>query len=132
TLIRFQIRPCAGAPGLLARRGVTLMEVLISMAILLVGLLGAAAMFPVGSYFMQRGDIADRGSAIAQAAFADLVTRGIDPDEWQVWDDSTSSYQPMGKSMRSWMTHYKLNNHGFATADFQAALNNAGGFCYLI
>jgi hypothetical protein len=106
------------------------MEVLISMAILLVGLLGAAAMFPVGSFFMQKGDVADRASAIAQAAFADLVTRGIDTDEWQVWDNG--AYRPMGQSMRAWMTQQQLNNPNASIAAFQTALNEAGGFTYLI
>lgn len=129
----FLIRPCASTHSPGARRGVTLMEVLISMGILLVGLLGAAALFPVGSYFMQKGDIADRGSAIAKAAFADLVTRGIDPDEWQVWDTDTGSYRPMAQSMRAWMTGYKLSAPaGASLADFQTQLNQEKGFSYLI
>ncbi len=132
----FLIRPCTGSLGPRFRRGVTLMEVLIAMGILLVGLLGAAALFPVGSYFMQKGDIADRGSAIAKVAFADLVTRGIDPDEWQVWDptwnNNNGAYQPMGQSMRAWMTNYRLNAGVSTMAAFQTALNDAGGFSYLI
>ena len=126
----FLIRPCVGPAGCVNRRGVTLLEVLISMGILLVGLLGAASLFPVGSYFMQRGDIADRGSQIAQQAFADLVTRGIDPDEWQVWDNG--AYRPMGQSMRAWMTKYRQSVGNFSIGDFQTALNQAGGFAYLV
>jgi len=62
---------------------ITLTEVLISMGILTLGLLGVAAMFPVGSYYMQKGDTADRASAVAQAAFNDAVTQGLlDPKNW--------------------------------------------------
>jgi hypothetical protein len=43
------------------------------------------AMFPVGGYYMQRGEISDRGSAIAQAAFNDAVTSGVlNPQNWYV------------------------------------------------
>src|SRR5262245_44537775 len=65
------------------RLGISLTEVLIAMGILTVGLLGVAAIFPVAGSFMQKGDIADRGSAIAQAAFNDALARGeLDPQNW--------------------------------------------------
>jgi hypothetical protein len=65
------------------RRGISLTEVLISMGLLALGLLGVAAMFPVGSYYLLKGDISDRGSAAAQAAFSDLVSRGmLQPEAW--------------------------------------------------
>jgi hypothetical protein len=65
------------------RRGISLTEVLIAMGILTVGLLGVASIFPVASAFMQKGDVADRGSAIAQAAFNEAVTKGyLDPAKW--------------------------------------------------
>ncbi len=53
------------------------------MGILTVGLLGVASIFPVASFYMQQGDIADRGSQIAQSAFNDAVARGqLDPANW--------------------------------------------------
>lgn len=105
--------------------GVTLVEVLISMGILAVGLLGAASMFPVGSYFMQKGEVADRGAAIAQAAFADLVARGdLSPENWQTWDTGTTTYRPMGARMRDWMA---LNGRGN-----QTIMNRDLGFVYVI
>lgn len=65
------------------RGGITLIEVLISIGILALGLLGVAALFPVGSFLMQRGEIYDRADAAAQAAFNDAVTRGLlDPQRW--------------------------------------------------
>lgn len=108
------------------RGGVTLTEVLISIGILSVGLLGAAAMFPVGGYFMQKGEIADRGAAIAQAAFADLVARGdLDPSNWGVWNGG--AYNPMDKHMRDWMGSYTDDS-----VDFQSNMNSAVGFVYVI
>ena len=68
-----------------ARSAITLTEVLISMGILALGLLGVAAMFPVGGYYMQRAEIADRGSQIGQAAMSDLLARGmLNPRAWRV------------------------------------------------
>jgi hypothetical protein len=62
--------------------------VLIAMGILTVGLLGVAAIFPVAGFYMQRGEVADRSSAIAQAAFNDAVSRGVlNPENWLVWED---------------------------------------------
>lgn len=109
------------------RSGVTLVEVLISMGILAIGLLGAASMFPVGSYFMQKGDVADRGAAIAQAAFADLVARGdLSPENWQAWN--TGAYRPMGGTMRQWMAGADRTNEEL----YQANMNTNLGFVYMI
>src|SRR3954463_732649 len=67
------------------RRGLSLTEVLISMGILTLGLLGVASVFPVGSLYMQKADISDRGSAIAQSVFSDLMARGmLNPRSWYV------------------------------------------------
>ena len=107
------------------RGGVTLTEVLISMAILAIGLLGAAAMFPVGGYFMQKGEIADRGAAIAQAAFADLVARGdLHPDNWQVWN--AGNYRPMGDYMRERMMAHS------GALNVAELMNQDAGFVYVI
>lgn len=62
---------------------VTLLEVLISMGILTIGILGVAALFPVGSHYMLRGEIYDRADAAAAQALNDAVTRGVlDPERW--------------------------------------------------
>ena len=67
------------------RLGISLTEVLIAMGILTLGLLGVAAIFPVGGYYMQKATIADNGSAIAQAVMNDIVARGmLNPRTWRV------------------------------------------------
>jgi hypothetical protein len=67
------------------RPGLSLTEVLISMGILTLGLLGVASVFPVGSLYMQKADVSDRGSAIAQSVFSDLMARGmLNPRSWYV------------------------------------------------
>lgn len=67
------------------RAGLTLVEVLLAMGLLTVGLLGVAAIFPVGGRYAQLGDLADQGGATAQAALEDAVVRGyLDPKNWIV------------------------------------------------
>lgn len=67
------------------RRAITLTEVLISMGILTLGLLGVAALFPVGGFYMQKAEVADRGSAIAQSVMNDVMARGmLNPGAWFV------------------------------------------------
>src|SRR3954453_14579223 len=67
------------------RAALSLTEVLISMGILTLGLLGVASVFPVGSLYMQKADVSDRGSAIAQSVFSDLMARGmLNPRSWYV------------------------------------------------
>jgi hypothetical protein len=75
---------------------------LISLGILTIGLLGVAAIFPVGSYYLQKGEIADRGSAIAQAAFNDAITRGVlNPANWREWQ---------GTQIVAWSTTINVTN----------------------
>jgi hypothetical protein len=79
----------------MARRAITLTEVLISLGILTIGLLGVAALFPVGSYYLQKGEIADRGSAIAQAAFNDASARGMfNPKNWLMYNAINPNLSP--------------------------------------
>src|SRR2546423_15231156 len=67
----------------LRRSGLSLTEVLISMGILTLGLLGVASVFPVGSFYMPKAEISDRGSAIAQSVMNDLMARGmLNPRSW--------------------------------------------------
>jgi hypothetical protein len=55
------------------------------MGILTLGLLGVAAIFPVGSFYVQKAVIADGGSAIGQAVMSDIMARGmLNPRTWRV------------------------------------------------
>jgi hypothetical protein len=55
------------------------MEVLISAFIMAVGLLGVAALLPVGYHEANSGAVADRAALIGQQAFRDFRIRGIIP-----------------------------------------------------
>src|SRR3954471_9228777 len=68
-----------------SRAALSLTEVLISMGILTVGLLSVASIFPVGSFYMQKAEISDKASAIAQSVMNDIMARGmLNPRSWYV------------------------------------------------
>src|SRR4051794_34820033 len=79
------------------RPGISLLEVLISMFVLLFGLMGVAAIFPVGNHYAGKGEQYERGAALADAAFAELKARGmLKPELWIYADQPSakrSSYQ---------------------------------------
>lgn len=65
------------------RRGISLLEVLISMFVLLFGLMGVASLFPVGSHYAAQGEQFDRSTALSDAAFDELLARGmLKPETW--------------------------------------------------
>lgn len=80
---RFTPRPSS----ITLRSGMSLIEVLISMFVLLFGLMGVAAIFPVGNHFVVEGEKFDLGSALAQNAFEELKARGLlKPQFWHYAD----------------------------------------------
>ena len=77
-----------------APHGISLIEVLVSMFVLLFGLMGVAALFPVGNYYAQTGENQDLGTSLAQSAFEDLHARGLlRPEKW-LYADGTPFIDP--------------------------------------
>ncbi|MBI3838715.1 MAG: hypothetical protein HY288_12380 [Planctomycetia bacterium] len=91
-------RPQSHGSGLSSRRAISLLEVLISMFVLLVGLLGVAAMIPAGRHELLQASKIDHATTIGRAAFRDLKVRGyLNPANWYTLDDvgnSTALWQP--------------------------------------
>ena len=70
------------------RRGVSLIEVLMSIFILSVGLLGMASLIPVGGYQVAEAIKSDRSAAVGRAAFNEVRMRGLlDPRAWRNGND---------------------------------------------
>ncbi|WP_146565311.1 hypothetical protein [Posidoniimonas corsicana] len=85
------------------RSAITLIEVLISMGVLTIGILGVAALFPVGAFYAQRAEVSDRADAAAAVALNDAVTRGlVDPENWVSYElvDGGSRPNPWGGAIR--------------------------------
>jgi len=65
------------------RPGISLIEILISIFVLLIGLSGVAFIFPVGNHYIVEGEKFDLGSNLAQNGFEELVARELlRPDFW--------------------------------------------------
>lgn len=60
-----------------ARRGITLMEVLIAIGILSIGLTSVAALLPAGGSQARKAIISDRAATLAENALADAITIGL-------------------------------------------------------
>lgn len=70
------------------RRGVSLLEVLISMFIILFGLLGVAALLELGRSEVVVASREDRAMACGVSALADMTARGmLNPNRWVGWYD---------------------------------------------
>ena len=82
---------CNLSPVTSCRSGVTLLEVLVSMFVLAVGLLGLASLLPVAKYYSVEASKYDRASTLAQAVYHDMQIRGyLQPKTWL--DTSTFAY----------------------------------------
>ncbi len=79
-----------------ARRGISLMEVLISMFVLTVGLLGVAALIPAGRHEIVEAAKLDNASMVGRAAFRDMQVRGfLNPAKWVAYPTGwTAVYDP--------------------------------------
>ena len=68
-----------------ARSGISLLEVLVSIFILSMGLLGVAALIPLGKLALVKTNISDRTGACGRAAMRDVkVRRMLDYSTWYV------------------------------------------------
>lgn len=75
------------------RAGISLTEVLLSMFVLTVGVLGLAALIPVGGSYLRTAQTDDRSSALGRAAFHDVQVRGhLDPKMWLNSNGTGSNY----------------------------------------
>jgi len=81
------------------RRAITLIEVLISIAILSIGVLGVAALLPIGKLSLMKTEIADRTGACGRAAMREVkVRRMLDPNLWAPSPGNTNVFfiDPLG------------------------------------
>ena len=76
-----------------AHRGVTLIELMFAIGIMLVGLLGVAALIPLAGYEIGRGLTADRMSATGRNAVAEFDIRSMRRRDMHVYYDG-SQFNP--------------------------------------
>jgi hypothetical protein len=88
------------SPGpLYRRRGISLLEVLISIGILSIGLASVLALLPAGGSQARRAMIEDRKSALGSAAIAECRTRGfLNPLAWSGTTAPPVMIDPLGQA----------------------------------
>lgn len=75
------------------RRGVSLLEVLVSMFIILVGLLGVASLLPVARHNIVETAKRNRGAECGRAVLQDIRIRSMaNPARWFCWYDANNPY----------------------------------------
>jgi hypothetical protein len=85
----------AGRQPAMARLGVTLMETLIAIFVVTVGLLGLAALIPVGRWQMEEAQRIDNSAALGRAAFRNLQTYNqLKMSQWAFTVPTSSSGTP--------------------------------------
>lgn len=76
-----RLRPLRGFSR--PRLGLTLIEILMTIFVLAIGLLGVAALLPVGTFQMRQGQIAQRTAEIGSGALDTIEASGINhPGRW--------------------------------------------------
>jgi hypothetical protein len=74
-------------------RGITLLEVLISIGILSVGLISALSLIPVGRTYLMKAGIDDRAATVIPSAYGTMLAMGLFDEDSLSWiDDSDHSY----------------------------------------
>lgn len=109
------------------RRGVTLLEVLFSIFVLSVGLLGLFAMVPVGTHQVAEAAHADGAAACGQAALAEFKVRDMaDP---QFWTNRTS-VDKSGMTSTFMLDPLSVTSNNNATYDY-FPYNGSASFPYM-
>ncbi|HTN74191.1 MAG TPA: prepilin-type N-terminal cleavage/methylation domain-containing protein, partial [Pirellulaceae bacterium] len=66
-----------------SRRGITLLEVLISIGVTAIGILGVMSLIPLAGSQARKGQIAERSIVIGLAGVGEMQTRGmLNPNNW--------------------------------------------------
>jgi len=95
-----------------AKKGITLMEVLIAIGILAVGLSSVAALLPAGGSQAKKAVMADRAATLAENALADAVTAGLIRPDALTGGGSRIVLDPIGDPGLAGLTYRSLTVAG--------------------
>ncbi|MCY2994522.1 MAG: hypothetical protein NTY19_42650 [Planctomycetota bacterium] len=94
----FRIPYLASQISATCRRGVSLLEVLFSIGIVAVGLLGIMVLLPVAGSRVAHGVVADMGDRVGRSAIRQFNVQLMrQPNVWAQYDSSTNLYQPFDR-----------------------------------
>lgn len=94
------------AQSLSARRGVSLIEALMAVGVILIGLVGIMSLLPLGGRFASDTVSLNRGSTLVANAYARLHSRGLlRPAGWlQLADHAATATAAVGLPQDEWMS----------------------------
>ena len=74
-------------------KGLTLLEVLISLGIITFGLLSVASIFVVGAHNMREAEIQERSRIVAEEAFNDIIAyRMLNTPKWIMYNEDEGMF----------------------------------------
>lgn len=125
----------------LRRTGVTLMEVLFSIGIIMVGLLGVAVLVPAAGKMAADAQTLDRASRVGMNAVSEIEIRGLaQSSRWVhrytdgVDNDSSGATDELTEGMQVWERGFCLDPYFVGTNNFPAVgatpVNNSAYFPY--
>lgn len=80
-------------------KGITLLEVLISMGILAVGLVSVLALIPAGGTFLRKASVDDRAAALIPNAFATMKAAGLFNEDALHWYSNDATHVEQEESL---------------------------------
>src|SRR5262245_41024365 len=93
TAFQFCGRGCLSPTKRLRRRGITLIEILISVGVATIGLLGVISLIPLAASQTLHGEMAARGATIGNSAISELrIIGGLDPRYWITGNGATFNH----------------------------------------
>jgi hypothetical protein len=82
------------------RSGISLLEVMFSIGVVMIGLLAAAALLPLAGLQVSKGIIADNAASLGRQAVRDFHVRGMaNPNNWRTYDSASDSFQAIPANM---------------------------------
>ncbi len=106
-------------------RGITVLEVLISIGVVAVGLLGVAALIPAAGHHARKGLEADYRSQVGQAAFRDFRIRGLGDAVTETQNNLTRYYSKALLTSDGSMVQFTPNT-GYCIDPISVAANQTG------
>ena len=90
------------------KKGLTLLEVLISLGIITVGLLSLSSLFMVGAHNMREAEIQERARVVAEEAFNDIIAyRMLDTPRWIMYNEDEGMFN---KSVTETIKHLHMTD----------------------
>lgn len=113
-----------------ARQGLSILEVMVSIGILVLGLLGVIALIPIAAQKLRQGIALDDATAVARAGAADIQAReGNNIRKWLRYQPTTFATPAAGTMNNLWGVQMALDPYPVGDNTPSAFVNPSWAFC---